>query len=137
MFNPVQITHLRSSTRSETALQMPDAFAQLQGIQSQAGFRMRFLDMDIYGSDSVTLSGGDYYGFSGVRGSIGYVVMSTQNIDVPSGADPQRVPEFGLLITRETDGSQATNRIDANAWLGVAKASTTVAPQFLMRSNAT
>lgn len=137
MLNPVQVKHLRASIRTESALLMPDAFAQMQGIQNQAGFRMRFLDMDFYASDQVSLSGGDYYGFSGVRGSIGYVVMSTANIPVPSGADPQRVPQYGLLITRKTDGAQATNRVDANAWLGVAASSTTVAPQFLVRSNAT
>jgi hypothetical protein len=134
MLHPSQITKLRASIRSETSLQMPDAFAALQGIQSQSGLRFRFLDMDVYGSNDVSLAGGDYYGFSSVRGGIGFVVASTANIPVPTGVDAVRVPEFGLLITKSADGSQAYNRVDANAWLGVAAASSTVAPQFLMRS---
>jgi len=137
MLHPVQISHLRSSIRSETALQMPDAFDAYQRIQSATGLRFRFLDMDVYGSADVSLSGGDYYGFSSVRGGIGFVVASTANIAVPTGVDAVRVPEFGLLITKSADGSQAYNRVDANAWLGVAAASATVAPQFLMQSNAT
>jgi hypothetical protein len=134
MLHPSQITKLRASIRSETSLQMPDAFAALQGIQSQSGLRFRFLDMDVYGSNDVSLAGGDYYGFSSVRGGIGFVVASTANIPVPTGVDAVRVPEFGLLITKSADGSQAYNRVDANAWLGVAAASSTVAPLFLMRS---
>jgi hypothetical protein len=134
MLHPSQITKLRASIRSEASLQMPDAFAQYQNVQSAAGLRFRFLDMDVYGSTDVSLDGGDYYGFSSVRGGIGFVVASTAGIPVPTGADAVRVPEFGLLITKSANGSQAYNRVDANAWLGVAAASTTVAPQFLMRS---
>ena len=132
--HPSQITNLRASIRSETSLQFPEVFNATQSVQSAAGFRFRFMDMDIYGSGDVSLDGGDYYGFSSIRGGIGFVVASTANIPVPTGADAARVPEFGLLITRSANGAQAYNRVDANAWLGVAAASATVAPQFLMRS---
>lgn len=137
MLHTGQISDLRASMRSETALKFPERFDASQGLQSSAGLRFTFLDMDFYASNDVAATGGDWHGFSGVPGKIGWVHMSTGRVPVAAGSLVQRVPEVGLIVTMSTEGAQAYNRMDANAWLGTAALDDTVAPGFLFRSNQT
>jgi len=99
VLHPVQVAHLRSSIRSETALQYPESFELYQRMQAEAGFRFTFLGIDIYASQDVSLSGGDYYGFAYQPGAIAYAVhpfrlaygLSTRRhwwLDRPSEAAP-------------------------------------------------
>jgi hypothetical protein len=137
ILHPEQITHLRNSIRSETALQYPESFELYQRMQAEAGFRFTFLGIDIYGSSDVSLSGGDYYGFAYSPGALAYAVGSTAQMGDLSDSAPVFVPEWGIVVTRKTDGQSATKRIDANAFVGVGKLSAELFPQFLIRSNAT
>lgn len=133
--HPIQMKFLRASIRSESAFKFPDAFAQTQGLQSQSGYKGNFLDMKWFTSKDVVLNT-DYYGFSCVDGALGYAVASTAALAPTIGPSDFLLPRFGLSIHRKINGQQAMERIDANAWLGVTSLSATVAPQFLLRSNA-
>lgn len=137
VLHPVQVAHLRSSIRSETALQYPESFELYQRMQAEAGFRFTFLGIDIYASQDVSLSGGDYYGFAYQPGAIAYATGSTAQMGDLSDANPILVPEWGIVVTRKTDGQSATKRVDANAFVGVGKLDPTLFAQFLIRSNAT
>ena len=70
-------------------------------------------------------------------GAIAYAVGSTAQMGDLSDANPILVPEWGIVVTRKTDGQSATKRVDANAFVGVGKLDPTLFAQFLVRSNAT
>lgn len=135
MMHPKQFQHLKASMRTSDAFKYsPDAFNAQQQIQSSAGFRGAFLGMNWYASTDVVLNT-DYYGFSYVAGALGYAVASTARLaEVAPGA--LLVPTAGLAIKITDNDNQATSRVTGNAWLGVTSLSATVAPQYLLRSNA-
>lgn len=134
--HPVPFTHFLASLRNETALKFPEQFAADQRLRESAGFQGSWLGIDIFTSTDVVLNT-DYYGFAYAPGAVGYGVMGTGNLGDLSDANAVVVPNRGLVITRQTTGNQALKRIDANAYMGVAARSTSVAPQWLLRSNAT
>lgn len=137
MLHPKQMSHLRSSWRAETALKFPDQFTAGQSLAASYGYSGDFLGVSIYKSTDVSLSGGDYYGFAYAPGAMAYAVGGTQNIGDLSDANAITVPQWGIVVTRATNGQQAIKRVDANAYVGVASRSATVSPQWLLRSNAT
>lgn len=135
MLHTKQMQHLKASMRTSDAFKYsPDAFAAQQAIQSSAGFRGSFLGMDWFTSTDVVLNT-DYYGFSYVRGALGFAVASTARLATVA-PDALLVPQYGLAIKITDDDNQATSRVTGNAWLGVTSLSPTVAPQYLLRSNA-
>lgn len=133
---PRQYTSLQASKRSETALQAESARFDLdQGLRSSGGYVETFLGMDFFSFSDVVTSGGDDYGFSFAEGAIGWGMASTADMGDLSDAAPIFIPEYGIVITKQTTGSQAYKRRDANAWVGTTALSATVAPQFLLQSD--
>ena len=138
MLAPVQTSHLRASMRSEAALVFPDRFDADQSMQRNAGFRFNFLDMAWWASGDITVSGGDYIGAAWVPGAVQYVIGSTSRIlaDIQD-AEPQVIPEWGIVVTKNTSGNTAQTQRDINAYVGVGTVDASVYPQFLVQSNAT
>ena len=134
LLHGTQIKHIRASARGETALKFPERFDADQSIQNQAGFRFRFLGMDYYASQDVTLSSSDYFGGVWQRGAVGWCKASPSAVGDIQDANPVFVDDLGMVVTKDTRGSQALKRIDANMFAGVGQLSTDVAPAFLWRN---
>ena len=137
MLHNVQLTQLKASLRSETALQFPEPFDTYQGVQPQAGFAFELAGMNAYTSTHVDSSGGDYAGYAVLPGGLIWAIMSTGTIPVTPGTEVVRVPELGLIVTRSTTGGQALNAVEGNAFIGVGSRDAAVQPKFLFKSNQT
>lgn len=136
VLKPRQVNALRNSLRTEShSLTSPDMFQQYGQLIGNAGFQFALLGVNVWASKDVVTTGGKDYGFAFQPGAIQWGVMDTTAIGDISDAQPVFVPEYGLVITRKTTGSQALKRIDANAYYGVGLLSATVAPQFLFEND--
>ena len=129
-----QMKQIKAAQRVEAAFKFPDSFNAQQATQAASGFKGSFLGMDWYTSTDVVLNT-DYYGFSYVKGAIGYAVANTQKLARYAEGSALLVPPYGLIINIESEAESATVRATGNAWMGVTSLSATVAPQFLLRSN--
>ena len=128
--HPEQFTDLAESIRSEPSLQFPEVLAAIQGL-TPGGGAFNFLGANNRASFDVQASGGAHQGFAFAPGAIGHVVAQTNPLadELANPAEALYVPEMGLVITRDTDGSQATNRFDANLFIGVGLANSALFPQ--------
>jgi hypothetical protein len=136
VLQPEQITDLQTSLRSYTGFQFPDQTEAQQALGSALGMGMggRLLGINVYKTTDVQQSGGDHVGFAYAPGAFGFAPGDTSRVPVPDAAQPVRVPEFGLLVNKTFTGATATNRVDANAWLGVGRVNAAVLPQFRVLS---
>jgi hypothetical protein len=87
-----------------------------------------------FASFDVPTSAGDHVGCAYVPGAIAYCVASTAPVQVENPAATIYVPEYGIMIERKSDGNVATARFNVNAWVGVAKMSASLFPQFKLLS---
>jgi hypothetical protein len=134
---PTQFTQLRDSLRNEPGMQqMSETLNRVLSMQSTVGGAFDMFGFRNYASWDVPSSGGDKVGCAYVAGALAYCIASTASLqgrpDMPPGT--VYVPEYGLLIIPRMNGNIATGAFDANAWMGVAKRSATLAPQFKITS---
>lgn len=129
-----QMKQIKAAQRIENAFKFPDSFNAQQALQAASGFKGSFLGMDWYTSTDVVLNT-DYYGFSYVKGALGYAIANTNKLAALAGPSAQVVAPYGLIIDIESESNNATVRATGNAWMGVTSLAPTVAPQFLLRSN--
>lgn len=133
--HPEQYTDLVNSIRNEPGLQFPEIVERLMGIgASGADGAIQFLGIRNFGSWDVPTSGGDHVGCAYVPGALVFGVASTTPVRVQNPELAMYIPDYGLLIEEKSSGGVATGRYNANAWLGVAKISATLAPQFKITS---
>jgi hypothetical protein len=131
MRHPEQYEDLRESIRDEPGYQFPEVLNALMGLRPGGG-AFDFLGARNFASHDVGSSGGAHQGFAYVPGAIGWVVASTQPLQMDGFEDPARtlyVPEFGMVILLTSNGKQAQRRYDANSYFGVGRLSTTLFPQ--------
>ena len=135
MIDPVQLTQLLESARSEPAFQNSIAdFRAIQGAQGRVRPDFMGLGMDLVATSDVTTNGGAYQGFAIQRGAIGYAVGDVARI-APNSLDRIVIPERGMLVQRLVDkAGQATDQIEARAWLGTGLGDSTVYFQYRLLS---
>jgi len=134
--HPEQLTDLQTSLRSYTGFQFPDSTEAQQAFGSALGMGMggRLLGINVYKSVDVQTSSGDHVGFAFAPGAFGWAPGDTSRVNVPAGADPVAVGQFGLLLTKSFNGSTTVNRVDGNAFMGVGRVNAAVLPQFRVLS---
>lgn len=133
--HPKQYTQLRDSCRNEPSLQGSPAYTEgMLSLTSREGGTFDFLGIRNYASHDVPLSGGDYVGSAYVPGAIGMVTASTTPVMTENPGKTVYVPEFGIVIEFRSTGEIATARFAANAFVGFAKLSNTLFPQFKITS---
>lgn len=130
-----QIGYLRNSIRLEAALKFPEPFDQYGRLMQSGGRQFSFLGIDWWASDDVVSDSGDDFGFAWEPGAFGWVRMSTADLGDLADANPLIIPEYGIIMTRETSGQTASKRIHANAWWGVAKLASSLKFQRLLRND--
>ncbi len=135
---PKAYTQFRNSLRNEPGFQgdaqLMQALLGLGGIK-EAGGAFNFLGLVNFASHDVPESGGDDVGCAYVPGAIVWCVMSTSAIAEEVGPDAVMVvPEYGIIVTRKTEGGVATGRFDVNCWMGVDNVDPTLCPQYKLLS---
>jgi len=130
-----QFSDLAASLRNEPAMQEPGVLSAIQGLKVGGG-AFQFLGFDNHSSNDVTASGADHIGAAFAPGAIGRVVASTMPLQ-GRVRDPSRamlIPQIGLVIEWDSTSGTATAKFDANGWWGTALLSSTLFPQFRIRS---
>lgn len=130
-----QIGYLRGSLRAETALQFPVEFNALMAPVKQGGFQFQVMGVRHWASNDVVSSAGDDFGFAWTPNAFVRGIMSTGDLGDISDANPLYLTEYGMVITRKTDGSTTIKRIDANAWSAVGVLDNSIAPHWLVRND--
>lgn len=126
--HPEQYTDLLNSIRNEPGFQTPEVLTALMGLAGQGG-AFDFLGVRNHASWDVAQSTGDHVGFAYVAGALIWCAPSTTPIEVQNPSMAVYVPEFGMVLERETKGNIATGRFDVNAWFGVSSLDPTLFPQ--------
>jgi len=136
MLHPEQVTDLQTSLRSYTGFQFPEQVQAQQAWGSALGMGMggQLLGINVYKSVDVQASGGNHVGFAFAPGAFGWAPGDTARVNVPLGADPVAIGQYGLLLTKSFNGSTSVNRVDGNAFLGVGRVNAAVLPQFRVLS---
>lgn len=128
MRHPEQYTDLLNSLRNEPGFQTSQVLEALQGLAGMGG-AFDFLRVRNHASWDVNGSGGDHVGFAYVAGALIWCAPSTLPIEVQNPGQAIYVPEFGMVLERETKGNIATGRFDVNSWFGVSSLDPTLRPQ--------
>lgn len=124
VLKPKQLTQLKSSWITTANFQFPevtDAVARIGG----AGYRGQFLGIDVYTSGSVTDDSTDFSGFAMMAGKIGWGRASTAGVQLPAGADPMHLPNWGTVIHKEVSSGKV--RLEGNTYIGVGSVDDSVA----------
>lgn len=136
VLHPEQVTDLKASLRDEPGV-YNDA-AAFQGSQAlMPGMALQFANLwgiPVYQSFDVTTASSKWNGFVVGAGAFAFAVGAPSAVNVPSGRDALVLPDLGMIVTRDADGRQAFSSVDGNAWVGVGRVATTLAPQFLIKS---
>lgn len=126
--DPTQIDQLLRSYRNEPGFQnAAEVFSGLleardgSSPDAQIYRNVGGLRIDMAVTDSIVESGGAFQGFAFPQGGIGWAVGSTIPITPANPDRAIKIPQFGLLIEEDTDGtSQTTRRYRATSWMGFA-----------------
>ncbi len=133
--HPEQFSDLAASLRNEPAYQDPAVMSAIQGLKPNGG-EFSFLNIENHASHDVQTSGGDHIGAAYAPGAIGWVRASTMPL-VGRVRDPTRaifIPDLGLVIEWDSNGTIATARFVANGWFGTTLLDKSLFPQFRLRS---
>lgn len=136
LLHPKQWTHLKAALRTEAGYVFPAETTEFQRLRRQGGFKREILGIPVYTSARVNLTGGDYYGGAWVPGHCGFGTGDTSRIPIPAGANAQYVSEYGVAMFRSDEENSSRSRLDAYMFGGVGTIDTSVAPAFLIRSDA-
>jgi hypothetical protein len=135
-----QLNQLEDSARSEPGIIHGGNWTEAAKVNNP-GAAMGFypnwmgLEIDIGTTNDVQQSGGDYLGFGGSPGFIGWGRASTLAANIGVGAQPVYLPEYGVVIWRPTDGAgNLTNEVMVMQIVGTALGDPSVYLQFLVKS---
>jgi hypothetical protein len=137
-----QLNQLDDSARSEPGIIHGANWSQAAQVNTAEGVDGNFpnwmgLNVDIGTTNDVQQSGGDYLGFGGSPGFIGWGRASAlaSNLPIPASAVPVYFPEWGVVIWRPTDGlGNLTNEVMVMQIVGTALGDPTVYFQTLVKS---
>lgn len=136
-----QLNQLSDSARSEPGIErrfeswIQAAAVNLEGAED--GFYPNFCDMriDIGTTDDVQQSGGDYLGFGGSPGFIGWGRAATNRLNLAAHVVPVYFPEWGIVMWRPADSTgNLTNEVMIYQIVGTALGDPEVFLQFLVKS---
>lgn len=119
---PQQITQSKASARTEPAFQGSiNEFAEVQRLNFGNVYNdFLGLGFRVVKTDSVTQSGGAYQGFSHSPGGIGWGRVSTAGLTTANPQGTILLPDFGMVLEENPNGSQGTRKWEGRSWIGVA-----------------
>ena len=136
VLHPEQCTDLRAALRDEPGV-YNDAAAFSGSQMLMPGVALQFADLwgiPVYQSHDVTTASSKWNGFVVGAGAFAFAVGAPTAVNVPAGSQPVVLPDLGMIVTYSADGRQAYSSVDGNAWVGVGRIATTLAPQYLIKS---
>lgn len=133
VISPGTLTDFRAAWASYTGAPPPQPTDTVQALMGDQGaqFVGNWWGLSVYKSHDVYTAGGVHSNFAYMEGALAYGVGSTARVRVAPGAEYARIPERGMIITSSTNGAQALNGRQCNAFFGVGKAAAAKKAQFL------
>lgn len=136
ILHPEQVTDLRAGLRAEPGV-YNDAASFKPSQTLMPNVSLQFADLwgiAVYQSFDVTTASSKWNGFVCGGGAFAIGLGAPTGLSIPAGAQPVYMPDMGMVVTRGSNDRQAFSDVTANAWMGIGRVNTALAPQYLIKS---